>query len=60
MINENFSNSAGQFLLVQACDCAHSISCFQDDVSVLKAFILKVFKCPNKKSNFFLSDKYIY
>ena len=43
-------------LLVGACSCTHSISCFQDDFSVLKAFRLKVFKCPNKESNF-LSDK---
>ena len=47
MIAENLSNSAAQFLLVGACGCAHSISCFQDDLSVLKAFTLKVFRCPN-------------
>ena len=43
MMTENFSNSAAQFLLVGACGCAHSISCFQDDLSILKAFTLKVF-----------------
>ena len=58
MIDENVSNSASQFLLVGACNCAHSISYFQDDLSVLKAFKLKVFKCPNKKV-VFLSDKFI-
>ena len=36
-----------------ACGCARSISCFQDDLSVFKAFRLKAFKCPNKESNFF-------
>ena len=59
MITENFSNLAAQFLLVGACSCAHSISCFQDDLSILKAFTLKIFKCLNKKV-FFLSEKYIY
>ena len=59
MIIENFSNWAAQFLLVGACGCVNSVSCFQDVLSVLKAFTLKVFKCPNKKV-FFLSDKYIY
>ena len=53
MITENLSNSAAQFLLVGACGCAHCISCFQDDLSILKAFTLKVFKCPNKKVFFF-------
>ena len=59
MITENLSNSAAQFLLVWAWGCVNPISCFQDVLSVLKAFTLKVFKCPNKKV-FFLSDKYIY
>ena len=49
MITGNFSNSAAQFLLVGACGYAHSIPCFQDDLSVFKAFTSKVFKCPNKK-----------
>ena len=49
MITENFSNSAAQLLLAGACGCAYSICCFQDDFSILKAFTLKVFKCPNKK-----------
>ena len=53
MITGNFSNSAAQFLLVGACSCAHSISCFQDNLNVLKAFTLKVLKCPNKKKYFF-------
>ena len=58
MITENFSNSGAQFLLVGACGCAHSISCFQDDLSVLKACTLKVFKCPNKKG--FLFEWQVY
>ena len=58
MITENFSNSGAQFLLVGACGCARSISCFQDDLSVLKACTLKVFKCPNKKG--FLFEWQVY
>ena len=53
MVTGNFSNLAAQFLLLGACGCAHSISCFQDDLSVLKAFTLKGFNCPNKKVFFF-------
>ena len=59
MVTGTFSNWAAQFPLVGACGCAHSSSCLQDDLSVFKAFTLKVLKCPNKKV-FFLSDKYIY
>ena len=59
MITGNFSKSAAQFLQVGACGCAHYVSCFQDDLSVLKAFTLKFFKRPNKKV-FLLNDKYIY
>ena len=58
MITKNFSNSAAQFLQVGTGGCVNSISCLQDVLSVLKAFTLKVFKCPNKKV--FLSDKNIY
>ena len=32
---------------MEACGSAYSISCFQDDLSVLKAFTLKIFKCHN-------------
>ena len=61
VITENFSNSAAHFLLlgdvqvllVEAGDCAQSISCFQDDLSLFKGFRLKVFKCPNSESNYF-------
>ena len=58
MMAENFSNSAAQFLLVGACGCAHSISCFQDDLSILKAFTLKVFL--NVPSFFFLMEWQVY
>ena len=57
-ITGNFSNSAAQFLLVEACDCVNSIFCFLVVLSVLKVFTLKVFKCPN--IFFFLSDKCIF
>ena len=53
VITESFSNSAQQFLLVGACRCARSFFGFQDDLSVFKAFRLKVFKCPIEDSNFF-------
>ena len=39
---------------------ASGSSCFHNDLTVLKAFALKVFTCPNKKVLLFLSDKYIY
>ena len=42
-----------QFLPVETCGCARSISYFQDLLSVLKTFRLKLFKCPNKENFFF-------
>ena len=51
VIIENFSNLAAQFLLVGACGCACSLSCFQYEFSVFKALRLKVFKCHNKANN---------
>ena len=42
-----------QFLLVETCGCARSISYFQDLLSDLKAFRLKLFKFPNKENNSF-------
>ena len=53
MITKNFINSAAQFLLVEACGCVNSISCFQDVLRPLKAFTLKVFKCSSKEVFFF-------
>ena len=44
MVTGNFSKSAAQFLLVGACGCAHAISCFQDDLSVFKAFSVPIKK----------------
>ena len=54
VITEIFSNSAASFLLVGACRCACSVPCFQDDLSVLEVFRLKVLKFANKVSNFFV------
>ena len=42
--------------MIQMSGCA-LLYCFQDDLSVFKSIILKVFKCPNKDSIFFLSDR---
>ena len=60
MITGNFSNSAAQFLLVGAYGC---ISCFQDELSVLKAFTLKVLSVPIKKFFFewqvYLSNSFV-
>ena len=59
MVTGTFSNWAAQFPLVGACGCAHSSSCLQDDLSVLKAFTLNVLKCPNKKVFFFEWQVYL-
>ena len=53
VITKNFISLVAQLLLVVACGCAGSLFYFQDVSSVFKAFRLKVFKCPNKDSNFF-------
>ena len=59
MVTRNFSNLAAQFLLLGACGCAHSISCFQDDLSVLKALIVPIKKFFSFEWQVYLSNSFV-